>query len=146
MTVSSDGSSRIGKAGGVATGRRRGGHTPWGNIVGLWKDIPVVHEVDAVVAGGGFAQTYALRSRERIPSLITVGSGRFAPLPLEFDGRKLRLNFRTSRGRNTRRSGGKPAAPRCRATSAGPQLLRMLQSPAVPTASRWMTTKPDIHQ
>ena len=43
-------------------------------------------------------KAYALWPGERISSLIADESGRFATLPLKFDGRRLRLNFRTRQG------------------------------------------------
>ena len=43
-------------------------------------------------------KAYALWPRERISALTADESGRFTTLPLLFDGRKLRLNYRTSQG------------------------------------------------
>ena len=56
---------------------------------------------------------YALWTKERITALIADEAGRFTTLPLLFDGRRLRLNYRTTQGgeirveaAESRRSGG----------------------------------------
>ena len=58
-------------------------------------------------------KAYALWTKERITALIADEAGRFTTLPLLFDGRRLRLNYRTAQGgelrveaAESRRSGG----------------------------------------
>ncbi len=58
-------------------------------------------------------RAYALWTKERITALIADEAGRFTTLPLLFDGRRLRLNYRTTQGgevrveaAESRRSGG----------------------------------------
>ena len=58
-------------------------------------------------------RAYALWPKERITAVIADEAGRFTTLPLLFDGRRLRLNYRTTQGgeirveaAESRRSGG----------------------------------------
>lgn len=62
-------------------------------------------------------RAYALWTKERITALIADEAGRFTTLPLLFDGRRLRLNYRTTQGGEirveaaaSRRTGGHSTA------------------------------------